>query len=128
MNKTGKKRLLQLADFLETLGPERFDLQWWAYNGFSPNKCGTTACAVGWATTIPAFKKAGLKLYRDYDDGLYPIYKTYDSWDAVKVFFKLSMKDAEWLFNSGYYPVEQNNNPKYVAKRIREFVTERELI
>lgn len=68
---TGNKRLLKLADFLEKLHADKkrrkqFDYTNWVnralWKGKADLSCGTTACALGWATTIPEFRKAGLRL------------------------------------------------------------------
>jgi hypothetical protein len=51
-----KERLLKLADFLDALPPERFNYGSWVgddWKGMQDLSCGTTACALGWATTIP---------------------------------------------------------------------------
>lgn len=57
-------RLLKLARFLDTLPPERFYFGRWA-SAVCIDDCGTTACAMGWATTIPAFRKLGLRLFNN---------------------------------------------------------------
>lgn len=60
-----KNRLLLLASFLETLPEERFDYNHWVgkdWGGKSDLSCQTTACALGWATTIPELADAGLML------------------------------------------------------------------
>lgn len=63
-----KRRLLKLADFLDTLPKQRFNYEHWVgrdWQGAANLSCGTTACALGWATTIPSLRKAGLILRRD---------------------------------------------------------------
>jgi hypothetical protein len=40
-----KERLLELADFIEKLPPEAFEMEDWV----TQNECGTTACIAGWA-------------------------------------------------------------------------------
>jgi hypothetical protein len=78
MNKIQAKRILKLADFLKTVPPEKFDMTrfagsmesntWGSYvtrrllAGKKIGDCGTTACAAGWATTMPVFRKLGLVL------------------------------------------------------------------
>jgi hypothetical protein len=81
LTKKAKTRLLKLAEFMERLPKEdreHFNMGVWFMHagaghghGVSPGqvvgkkeitKCGTSACALGWATTIPAFRRAGLKL------------------------------------------------------------------
>ena len=61
------KKLLKLADGLEELIPKRnwkkyFDLDSWAEAGWEQKVCGTTACAMGWATVI--FPRSKLKLVK----------------------------------------------------------------
>lgn len=67
MNATGKRRLLKLAQFLETAElPGKFVMRTWAHeieNGRPA--CGTAACAAGWATSIPSFWRAGLIFWPD---------------------------------------------------------------
>lgn len=61
----GNRNLLKLATFLEKLPRARFDYDTFVgkdWKGKKDLSCGTTACAIGWATTIPAFRKAGLRL------------------------------------------------------------------
>ncbi len=71
-------RLLLLADFLDKLPPERFRFATWVgdtWGGKPDLSCGTTACALGWATTIPEFREAGLRMAPAIRDGL-------NSWPA----------------------------------------------
>jgi hypothetical protein len=64
------ERLLKLADFLETVDPDRFYYGNWVgtrrfpWMGDPDMTCGTTACALGWATQIPEFRAAGLELVK----------------------------------------------------------------
>lgn len=61
-----RKRLLLLADYLENLPRNvSFNMAVWGAHDASHepdehNFCGTAACALGHATQIPQFKKAGL--------------------------------------------------------------------
>lgn len=71
------ERLAILAEFLTTVQEDKFDLKHWRIQNSEPNEnstyaeiaisdkqlikgCNTAACAMGWACTIPEFKKAGL--------------------------------------------------------------------
>ena len=114
-----KRRLLKLADFLEKeVKPNWFNLNRWADYGWKEKECGTTACAVGWATAIPSFRKAGLKLNNFRD----PIFKKSTNWNAVKKFFDLpSRYDADYLFSIFAYRDEKSSKSD-VIKRIRKFV------
>lgn len=88
------ERLTVLRDFLLALPPEKVDLSLWS------NRCGTLACAVGWACTIPEFNEAGLvRWQRSEDDSIAPYYNRLHSWDAVEAFFELSMDEASALFS-----------------------------
>ena len=60
-----KKRLLKLADVVGNYPPERFDFKTFVGNdwkGKANLSCGTTACAFGIATTIPSFRRLGLRM------------------------------------------------------------------
>jgi hypothetical protein len=70
-----KARLLKLADFLQTVKPSRFDMGSWVgedWKGDLTLSCGTSACALGWATTIPSFRRLGLYLKRTGPDAWWP--------------------------------------------------------
>lgn len=62
-----KRRLLSVADLLDQIKPSLFDYGAWVgedWKGRADLSCGTTACALGHATTIPALRKAGLRLVK----------------------------------------------------------------
>lgn len=135
--RVGMRRLLKLATFLEKLPRRRFDYGSWAgtdWKGSSDLSCGTTACALGWATTIPAFRRLGLKLvWADDGPDEYPYprpvcHQHYSEEAATKV-FNLNSEEARFLF----LPLEVNSvqnwkspgnraSPKQVARHIRRFV------
>lgn len=96
MNATGKRRLLKLADFLETADlPGSFDMGVWADNEKNGRPaCGTRACAMGWATTIPSFRRAGLFLNRCLDPQFEDNIGSY----AAAAFFDISEDKARELF------------------------------
>jgi hypothetical protein len=61
----GNKRLLYLAGKLSRLPPERFyygDYVGMDWKGAKDLSCGTTACAIGWAGSMPKFQALGLTL------------------------------------------------------------------
>ncbi len=134
------RRLLVLADFLDTIPLKRFDYETWAgasWKGKKDLSCGTTACALGWATTIPAFKKLGLKLVRVKEYGEYiafPVCGTAEGSDAACEPFLLSDGESLHLFTphtrlwdgvtmvDGNYSPGEKATPKQVAKHIRSFV------
>jgi hypothetical protein len=121
-------RLLTLGHLLLEVPEARFDLEHWAYedvDGFRrtnvsveelTENCNTVGCAVGWATTIPSFRKAGLRLRNGV-----PI------WDGcggmpecgVKEFFGLTDREEFRLFYSqGYVRNGWNVTPRMVARKI----------
>lgn len=57
------------------------------------NLCGTTACAIGWATSLPMFRALGFKM----KDGA-PVYGAATGWTAVTEFFDITMSQAHCLF------------------------------
>ncbi len=122
---TTRDKLLELARFLvEEVKSPWFDLNSWAEKGFPEKACGTTACAVGWATVC--FPQCGLKLWRSagaHSDSLALLYElgdeTFHGIYAVRTFFGISPDEAEYLFLS--YTYERRSNKRTnVAKRLKE--------
>lgn len=109
-----KDRLRKLADHLDTVAPEKFDLSNWS--------CGTTACAVGHACTMPEFQMEGLSTSLN-TWGRFPKYLEYDSWDAVEAFFDLTHHQARYMFADWCYPSDEQS-PSHVAARVRSMVNE----
>lgn len=138
----GKCRLLQLAELLENLPPERFDYSTWVgedWKGKADLSCGTTGCALGWATTIPSLRKAGLRMRAFLSgNGGYVVLlrngrKVAESEKAAEEVFGISNKEAIYLFNGTTRPPEKfedklktspdwDATPKQVAKHIKRFV------
>ena len=96
-------------------------------NGLTPTQmisCGTTACAVGWAGSIPAFKKEGFCIYVNEERMVaIPRFQEYKNWYAVKAFFDISYWESHKLFSISYYD-QKDPTPKQVAKVIRKFVAQ----
>lgn len=106
------ERLLLLADHMDTVDPSLFFLEDW--------KCGTAACAVGHACTIPSFQKAGLTLTPAILNGKAsgtPTFLMHHGWRAVQKFFDLTAIETSELFSSESY--EKNALPSDVAEKIR---------
>lgn len=139
-----KQRLLKLADLLDTVPRKRFNISSWASSKFcgkpkepEHNECNTTACAMGWATTLPVFKRAGLKLRLpenklNYDGCMIltmakkHMCSTYlTHMDAAAAVCGISYHEAQQLFDvedpSTGKP-RSRETPKQVARRIRKFV------
>ena len=112
MKKFHIDRLEKLYNFLGTVEPKKFDFSSWADTKTGEtdmNVCGTTACALGWAGSMPEFRKRGLKLgweksYWDsskvrgevylYSDGAIDA----NGLEAGEKFFGLTEEEAEYLF------------------------------
>jgi hypothetical protein len=120
------QRLRKLADFLKTVPEAKFDIGDWATKGFNPgnpeaSECGSVACAVGWACTIPEFQAEGLHMHNST-----PIYaaedgNAYQSWHAARIFFGLDYDESQQLFSGSYYP-GGNAPPADVIKRIEDLL------
>lgn len=117
-------RLYQLADFLETVPPEDFDLSAW--QDHAPREalaigpitfrraCGFAGCAMGWAAHSGLFE--GLRINRDNN----LVYKGASDIDAAAKVFGITVSVAEFIFYPlsyvGYDPID----PDDVARRVRK--------
>lgn len=121
-----KERLLRLADFLDGLKPDQFDIRDWVSvvgKDGTVGGCGTVACAIGWATTLPEFREAGLQLKLDTESpGGRIVFRLYTGFHAISEFFNIHSSDALRLFfdslDADHYPVR----PVHVANAIRNYV------
>lgn len=112
-------RLETLAKHLETVPPETFNLGSW--------KCGTTACAMGHACSIPSFRRAGLRLEKEMEWGeavFIPSFKCEQDFDAAQRFFGISQSDSYHLFDPMEYPNYERTRKQTVINRIRKFIAQ----
>ena len=122
------RRLMVLAEFLRTVPRKRFNLESWVDDEYPPvldpenPECGSTACAVGWATTIPEFQALGL--YLSVVNGvLFPVFGGWERLHAVVCFFGLTIAEGEHLFfDSSYSHLEEMQGTKVVIERIEELI------
>lgn len=100
------RRLEKLADLLEKVAAierrrkiKKFNMFSWAEGdlGLTKNLCGSSGCALGWATAIPEFRKAGLHL--EYGE---PCYNGYYGEAAAEAFFEITAEAADQLFLSNF--------------------------
>ncbi len=137
-----RRRLLVLADFLDALPPRRFDYSSWVgmdWKGLPDLSCGTTACALGWATAIPEFQALGLRLVKtdlshSFSRVMLGDYNTNSS--AAAIVFGITSDEADYLFLPGELPPYERRSGKLeespdaeasakdVAQHIRDFVAE----
>lgn len=135
----GNRRLLKLAKFLEKLPEERFFYGLWVgddWAGKPDLSCGTTACAMGWATAIPEFRELGLRMRRfktdtggfvalrgarfdEYEDDFFDLTAA-----AAERVFGLDYDETNCLFVPGHNvdSLLSDATAKEVAAHIRKFV------
>lgn len=130
--RTFKNRLLRLADLVEE-HEDRFDWSMWVgddWEGKADLSCGTTACAMGWATTVPSLRREGLHL----DKQGFPMMR---NGEHPRVLFGLTHEEYKAIFQ-GFTPVMadvpfyldpsrpmQKVTAKEWAKACRDFVAEK---
>ena len=121
------ERLKRLADFLRNeVPPERFDISTWVGTSAKPwlgkedLSCGTVACAMGWATQVPEFRAAGLRLIPSCksDEGI-PVYG--DSKFPAITFFGLTRAQEDSIFFPSSYDTFKVT-PIMVAERIESLI------
>ncbi len=135
-------RLLRLADFLDVLPAKRFDFGSWVGTSWGDTQdlsCGTTACALGWAATMPEFRALGLRLARAWcEDPCVAVGAVLDTDDAASIslnaareVFGLTHDQANLLFIPGDADGDEETgrpnetaSPREVAEHIRQFVAE----
>lgn len=152
-----QRRLTKLAERLETLPRKAFNIDGWAgnrnphsysrhdipreaLNAFGNNlkedldpekaiSCGTTACACGWATTIPSFRRRGFRMHIDKSDGTGIVeFEGEYGFAAAEKFFDLPNYElTAHFFSPDSYSKEYTTNdnavsPKTVARRLRSYV------
>lgn len=109
----------------------RFDLSTWAgtddifWEGNPDLSCGTSACAMGWATTIPEFQELGLHLRKyggmgrlAYTQGAV----TFEHFEAASMFLGITLSEAEYLFSPEEYPENEQTTRLEVIDRIDDFL------
>ena len=133
---TQPSRLLLLAEKLETLVLPKgahFDMETFGNHPKGPKPpqpyadCHTIACAAGWATTIPSFRKAGFHLewtaHPVKEDELEAtiVFKKANAFDAIADFFGLRSNAACDLFTCSGVSLD---TPQGVAAMFRSFLKE----
>lgn len=149
-----KERLELVCKKLDSLPEHRFDYRLWVgpnWGGEQDLSCGTTACALGWAATIPELQKAGLCLMLSQVDLVgqqpYPYVGLVDqrpvrrrdtntaSVGAAAIVFELDEDEVRYLFMPCDAPHDDDDDdvdscerphnsatPKEVAAHIRAFI------
>jgi hypothetical protein len=122
LSKKAQFRLLKLAEHMRSLPPKaarHFDMENWMRHLSEDGhkhvatdedvklddllECGTTACALGWATTSPYFRRIGLKLVAG--DGPFAKVRlgrtsraAYDVFELAMKVFDLNLPEAHYFF------------------------------
>lgn len=142
LTQLAQRRITKLADFMESLPEEaaqHFDMETWFRHGGENHDhglkrgceitskhlslCGTTACALGWAATVPAFRKAGLAMkFRENSSGVSVVYKGknethYQVFEIATEFFDIDHGEALYLFRDVLA-----RTPKQWARKARAFL------
>lgn len=119
-------KMRQLADFLETVPPEDFDLEMWRTRAprdaikIGPitllKSCGFAGCAMGWA----AYRRLFEGLYVNRHDHI--VYKGATEFKAAAKLFGITMRTAYFLFHEQSYDLD-HADPHDVAQRVRRFAS-----
>ena len=107
-----RARLETLLAHLKTVPEEKFGISDW--------KCGTAACAIGHAGSIPEFKLAGFSCAA-VPEVLSPN-GSLIGWRAVTRFFDLDIEEARELFSGERYPDGDNTTLPEVIDRFSKFL------
>jgi hypothetical protein len=132
----GNNRLIRLAKFLDTLPPERFDYGRFVGDGWEGKQdlsCGTTACALGWAATMPEFRALGLRLVANgYGHDFVTNMWNDSAFFAASELFETTLEQARYLFGGDVtlrvelhglpYQPATSATPRQVADHLRAFV------
>lgn len=125
-------RMRQLADFLETVPPSKFDLSQWEVEAYVPAKtflfglihwkdeCGFAGCAMGWAAFSELFP--GLSLMKQYEDDWHyttVLYRGFTDYRAVAFLFGISERAATYFFAPNSCKIKPE--PGDVAARLNRF-------
>lgn len=122
-------RLITLAQYAETKIPDaQFYMGHWVdtytWKGKPDLSCGTSACLMGHATTIPEFQALGLRL----NISGAPVMNNPNGWaysscyQTASHLFDISDDDSIELFSGAR---RQHEKPKEAAARLRAYVSEK---
>ena len=104
-----KEFLLEMADYIETIPQEDFDMgRYRADEDFKSAYCNTVGCALGHCTHL--FPEEEIKRW---EDGIINFVKTSE-------YLGLTDPEWKWCFSGDWY--YKDNTPKGAAKRIRMLV------
>lgn len=102
--KESDRRLEVLAAVLDKVEPERFNFSHWVgeeWEGKPDLSCGTTACGMGWACTIPEFQDLGLELRRRK-------YVRNMAYPAIRGHHEVLWHDNTWFAGQEIFGINKN--------------------
>jgi hypothetical protein len=114
-----RQLLLDLADYIETLPPERFNItRWW-----EKTKCGTAGCMMGHAPDVPSIAAAGLARWPFSERSMFVARngEVLEYLYAAPEVFDISVSEANYLFAS-HDAMRYATTPTEAAKWLRTFV------
>lgn len=90
--------------------------------------CGATACALGHGPSVPELAAAGLKLEisklrNNFRRRINVTYNNNVGYDAAEELFGIPFALVNHFFDPNYYYEEDLGNPKVVAERIHQFIS-----
>lgn len=129
ISKTGFRRLHKLVDYMDSLpksANKHFDMKTFFHHENPEHEhlipdaptvkdlhtCGTSACALGWAMTVPAFRRAGLELSEDEVMNSHEVFGLPDFWS----------EDGDELWESFFGGENKDKTPRAWAKRVRRLL------
>lgn len=139
LSKLAVRRLTKLADYMDSL-PEKaanhfYMGAWMQHEGdhaFEPEAittdalmdCGATACAAGWACSVPEFSSNGLTMVhaQGWNGTQYWVvrFREYSDDDAVMRFFGV----PDWSIHEQLFHAYEINSPKQWANHCRKVIRE----
>lgn len=128
-------RLRRLADFLDTLPVEKFNFNnFLSVRGLPPaqalaagsNKCGTTACAIGWLPAIDPENWAwdDQLIWPDIWELNYKPDPHAGLFDAAAQYFEITTEESLHLFDPVDSHLGPSATPIDVADHIRTFISD----
>jgi hypothetical protein len=135
LSATTKRRFLKLADFLVTDKRVKGHFNMRAVcegldgGARKLGDCGTVACGMGWAPSIPSIRRAGLMRTKHGLVGMRDGTTSFGTWENWAAFWKIPVQDVKYLFAEmgpdpiTYWTISRDHEtPRDLAKRIRAYV------
>lgn len=105
-----KENLLRMADYVETIPQEQFDMECYRYDDKTLPECNSVGCIIGHCTILDADN-----LPR-YGNG------TIDFFEWGEKFTGIGWRSVDWVYLFDGMWCDTDNTPTGAAKRIRHYV------